>query len=58
MLITAFTMMFRRVRCDLTDEGLIDLEGINGKLSKVTQAGVPRAEVIEPPPVTLWLSVP
>ncbi len=32
---------------DLTDEGLIDLEGINGKLSKIAQARVARAEVVD-----------
>src|ERR1700730_12539963 len=29
---------------DLTDERLVDLEGIDGKLSKIAQAGVTRAE--------------
>src|ERR1700691_553104 len=32
---------------DLTDERLVDLEGINGKLPEIAQAGVPRAEVID-----------
>src|ERR1700675_1628216 len=32
---------------DLTDEGLVDFEGIDRKLSKVAQAGVTRAEIID-----------
>src|ERR1700737_4330312 len=31
---------------DLADKGLVDLEDINGKLSKIAQAGIAGAEVI------------
>jgi hypothetical protein len=32
---------------DLTDEGLVDLERINGNFSEIAQAGITRSEVID-----------
>src|SRR5882724_13561459 len=34
-------------RSDLADKRLVDFEGIDRKLSKIAQAGIPRAEVID-----------
>ena len=42
---------------DLADERLVDLEGIDGKLSKIAQAGVTRAEVIDRDLYPRWLLV-
>ena len=47
MPITAVTMVVSSPRADLTDEQLIDLEGIDRKLEQIAQAGVTRAEVID-----------
>ena len=48
MLITAVTMAVSSGDGgDLADERLVDLEGIDGKLSQIAQAGVTRAEIID-----------
>ena len=48
MLITAVTMVVSSASGgDLTDERLVDFQGIDRKLSQIAQAGVSRAEVID-----------